>query len=72
MRKLIRQPQVGMPLARKTADPARAEADFIASQPIGRLGRPEEIAWGCVYLASDESKFCIGTELVIEGGMVAQ
>ena len=66
---------VDTPLLRKSMnsqpDPAKAEADFIATQPIGRLGRPEEIAYGCLYLASDESKFCIGMELVIDGGMVA-
>lgn len=41
-------------------------------QPIGRLGKPIEITYGCLFLASDESKFCIGAELTIDGGMVAQ
>jgi cyclopentanol dehydrogenase len=53
-------------------DPAAIEAHFAAAQPIGRLGKPEEIAFGCLFLASDESKFCVGAELVIDGGMVAQ
>lgn len=56
----------------RTADPKAVEELFAQSQPIGRLGKPEEIAFGCLYLASDESKFCIGTELSIDGGMVAQ
>lgn len=53
-------------------DPKRFEKTVAESQPIGRLGRPEEIAYGCLFLASDESKFCIGAELAIDGGMVAQ
>ena len=56
----------------KYPDPAAIEAHFAAAQPIGRLGKPEEIAYGCLVLASDESKFCVGAELVIDGGMVAQ
>ena len=53
-------------------DPALFERTVAAGQPIGRLGKPDEIAYGCLYLASDESKFCIGAELCIDGGMVAQ
>ena len=56
----------------KYPDPAAIELHFAAAQPIGRLGKPEEIAYGCLFLASDESKFCVGAELVIDGGMVAQ
>jgi len=41
---------------------------FIARQPIGRLGKPEEIAHLAVYLASDESGFMTGTAQVIDGG----
>lgn len=40
--------------------------------PIGHVGEPEDIAWGIVYLASDESKFVTGSELVIDGGYTAQ
>lgn len=43
-----------------------------ALTPLGRLGRPDDIAWGCVYLASDESSFVTGSELVIDGGMIAR
>ena len=39
--------------------------------PIGRLGVPEDIATGILYLASDESSFVTGSELVIDGGMTA-
>ena len=50
----------------KTIDEARTM--FIARQPIGRLGTPEEIAMLAVYLASDESGFTTGTAQVIDGG----
>lgn len=39
--------------------------------PMGELGTPEDIAHGCVYLASDESRYVTGTELVIDGGFTA-
>jgi len=40
--------------------------------PLGRMGLPEDIAAGILYLASDESSFVTGAELVIDGGMTAQ
>ena len=40
--------------------------------PLARIGRPEEIAYGVLYLASDESSFVTGSELVIDGGRTAQ
>lgn len=40
--------------------------------PLGHVGESEDIAYGVVYLASDESKFVTGTELVIDGGYTAQ
>ncbi|TVQ40149.1 MAG: glucose 1-dehydrogenase [Wenzhouxiangella sp.] len=40
--------------------------------PVGHVGEPDDIAWGVVYLASDESKFITGSELVIDGGYTAQ
>ncbi len=50
------------------ADPVAARAAFIARQPMGRLGRAEEVAALSVYLASDESAFTTGTAQVIDGG----
>lgn len=40
--------------------------------PIGHVGEPEDIAYGAVYLASDEAKFVTGSELVIDGGYTAK
>jgi len=39
--------------------------------PLGRFGKPIDIAMGCLYLASDEASWVTGTELVIDGGMTA-
>ena len=49
-------------------DPVAARAGFIARQPMGRLGRPEEIAALAVYLASDEASYTTGQIHVIDGG----
>ncbi len=40
--------------------------------PIGHIGEPDDVAYGILYLASDESKFVTGSELVIDGGYTAQ
>lgn len=53
---------------RATGDEAAARAAFIARQPMGRLGRAEEIAALAVYLASDEAAFTTGQTHVIDGG----
>jgi len=50
-------------------DPVEARKAFIARQPMGRLGRPEEVAALCTYLASDEAAFVTGAEFIIDGGM---
>ena len=43
-----------------------------ALHPLGHMGEPDDIAWGIVYLASDEAKFVTGSELVIDGGYTAR
>ena len=53
---------------RAQGDFAAARSEFIARQPMGRLGKPEEIAAFAVYLASDESAFTTGQIHVIDGG----
>ncbi len=50
-------------------DPAELRASMSTLVPMGRLGRPEEIANGALFLASDESSFMTGAELCIDGGM---
>jgi NAD(P)-dependent dehydrogenase (short-subunit alcohol dehydrogenase family) len=53
-------------------DPEIIRAKLGRQIPLGRVGRPEEVAWGVVFLASDESSFMTGTELVLDGGISAQ
>jgi 2-keto-3-deoxy-L-fuconate dehydrogenase len=47
-----------------------ARSAFVARQPLGRLGSPEEIAAAAVYLGGDESAFTTGTTMIIDGGLV--
>ena len=51
------------------ADPAQAERDFIARQPMGRLAVVDDITPLLVYLASDESRFVTGQALSVDGGV---
>jgi 2-keto-3-deoxy-L-fuconate dehydrogenase len=50
-------------------DPAQARKDFVARQPMGRLGTTDDIAPLLVYLASDESSFATGVAFTVDGGM---
>lgn len=56
----------------KAGDVEKGRKGLEALHPIGRLGEPDDIAYGILYLASDESKFVTGAELVIDGGYTAQ
>ena len=47
-------------------------ADMTRRIPMGRYGKPEEVAYAVIYLASDESSFVTGSELVVDGGWTAQ
>lgn len=52
------------------ADPVQARKDFIARQPMGRLGTVDDIAPLLVYLASDEALFATGQAFVVDGGIM--
>lgn len=58
-------------IARTISDPA-ARDRIIAREPIGRLGKPEEVAEAVVWLCSDAASFVTGHALVVDGGYVAQ
>lgn len=67
---------IDTPLLRKAmarfSDQELARTTYDALQPVGHLGEPLDIAYGVLYLASDESKFMTGAELVIDGGCTAR
>ncbi len=50
-------------------DPAAARKAFEDRQPLGRIGRPDDVAYAAVYLASDEASFLTGSGLHVDGGM---
>ena len=56
---------------RKAADPAAVRRERVAVHPIGRLGKPEDIAGLAVYLASDQSAWVTGAALPVDGGYLA-
>lgn len=53
------------------ADREARMASFIADTPLGRFGQPEEVAAVAVMLASDEAAYITGTEINIDGGLLA-
>lgn len=53
-------------------DVAEGRKAVDALHPLGHIGKPDDIAWGAVYLASDEAGFVTGAELVIDGGYTAR
>jgi NAD(P)-dependent dehydrogenase (short-subunit alcohol dehydrogenase family) len=56
----------------RAPDPAEARRRLEQSRPLGRLGRPEEIAAAILYLAGDEAAYATGTILSVDGGYTAQ
>ena len=59
-------------LKRSGGDLADARAAADAAHPLGHMGEPDDVAWAVVYLASDESGFVTGAELVVDGGYTAR
>ena len=53
-------------------DQEKARAGLARAIPLGRIGEPEDVAAAVAYLASDDAKFVTGSELVIDGGLLAQ
>jgi len=68
---IIDTPLLQRALSRQ-ADPVAARTLYDSLQPVGHLGQPDDIAYGVLYLASDEAKFVTGAELVIDGGYTAR
>ena len=50
----------------------KMKENMLKSTPIGRIGKPEDIGYAALYLASDESTFVTGTALVVDGGWTVQ
>ena len=70
---LFRSPFVAGYLARNfRGREQEARQQLHARQPIGRMGRPDEIAYAALYLAADEASFVTGSLLVIDGGWTAK
>lgn len=61
-------PMVQGYLAGHAGDRPVQRGNLDSLHPLGHMGEPDDIAWGVVYLASDESKFVTGSKLVIDGG----
>ena len=59
-------------MLREARPDAEARAAGIARTVLGRIATPEDIAYGALYLASDESSFVTGSDLAIDGGFTAQ
>ncbi|MBS1724877.1 MAG: glucose 1-dehydrogenase [Armatimonadetes bacterium] len=57
---------------KSVGDVAAGREALNALHPLGHIGEPDDIAYAVVYLASDESKFVTGTELVVDGGYIAR
>jgi NAD(P)-dependent dehydrogenase (short-subunit alcohol dehydrogenase family) len=54
------------------ADPEAARKGLSELHPLGHIGEPDDVAYAILYLASEESKFVTGEELVVDGGYTAR
>ncbi|MBI4537235.1 MAG: SDR family oxidoreductase [candidate division NC10 bacterium] len=60
------------PLIQGLLGDPEARKELLKSYPLGRLGRPMDVAYAMLFLASDEAAFITGTELLVDGGYTAQ
>ena len=59
-------------IAETARDPARAKVRMASDVPLGRMAKPQEIAETVAWLLSDASSFITGSEIVVDGGLVAR
>lgn len=63
---------IATPMTKGIKDNKQANAAVLGAIPMGHMGEPDDIAYGALYLASDEAKFVTGSVLYIDGGWMAQ
>ena len=63
---------IDTPMLRSVLPEAASREQMSNEVPLGRMGTSEEVAYGVLYLASDEASWVTGTELIIDGGITAQ
>ena len=63
---------ISTPITDRTLNDPEVKAMIIGMEPIGRMGKPEEVAEAVVWLCSDAASFVTGHSMVVDGGLVAQ
>jgi cyclopentanol dehydrogenase len=63
---------IDTPMTERLRSNPQQREDLIRRTPLGRIGTPEDVAYGVLFLASEESSFMTGSELVIDGGYTAE